>query len=93
MTKRLHRLWQRARKQPKGWSSLDLDELARLLGFIEQRGRGKGDHRLYLHSKGFVWGFDPRGSVKPPYVRELVRLVLKHGLVKDNETEEENDNS
>jgi hypothetical protein len=91
MTRRLRRLWQRARKQPKGWSPEDLDELARQLGFVEQKGRGKGDHRLYLHPKGLVWGFDPRGNVKPPYVRELVRLAQTHGLVEDEEKNEKHD--
>jgi hypothetical protein len=59
--------------------------------FVEQKGRGKGDHRLYLHPKGFVWGFDPRGDVKPPYVRELVRLAQTHRLVEDEETNEKHD--
>lgn len=89
MTRRLRRLWQRARRQPRGWSAAELDELARLLGFVEQSGRGKGDHRLYVHPNGFVWGFDPRGDVKPPYVRELVRLARKHGLVEDSEIDKE----
>jgi hypothetical protein len=86
MTRRLRRLWQRARKQSKGWSAGELDELARLLGFVEQKGRGKGDHRLYVHPKGLVWGFDPRADVKPPYVRELVSLALKYHLVENDET-------
>jgi len=71
---------------------VELDELARLLGFIEQKGRGKGDHRLYIHPRGFVWGFDPRGDVKPPYVRELVRLAQKYSLTEESETNEEDSN-
>jgi hypothetical protein len=92
MTRRLRRLWQRAQKQLKGWSSVEVDELARLLGFIEQKGRGKGDHRLYFHPKGLVWGFDPRGDVKAPYVRELARLAQLHGLVESDETKQKDSN-
>lgn len=89
MTRRLRRLWQRAQRKPSGWSAAEVDELARFLGFVEQKQRGKGDHQLYLHPKGLVWGFDPRGNVKPPYVRELVRLARKHRLVEDNEQDKE----
>jgi hypothetical protein len=91
MTRRLRRLWQRAQKQPKGWSAVEVDELARLLGFAEQKGRGKGDHRLYFHPKGLVWGFDPRGDVKAPYVKELIRLAQRHGLVESHETKQTDD--
>lgn len=89
MTRRLRKLWQRAQKHPQGWSALEVDELARLLGFVEQKQRGKGDHRLYLHPKKLVWGFDPRDDVKPPYVKELVRLAQKYSLAEDSETEQE----
>lgn len=89
MTRRLRRLWQRAQRKPSGWSAAQVDELARLLGFVEQKQRGKGDHRLYVHPKGPVWGFDPRGDVKPPYVTELVRLAHKHGLAEDSEADKE----
>jgi hypothetical protein len=89
MNRRLRRLWRRVRDKPIGWSAVEVDELARLLGFVEQKKRGKGDHRLYFHPKGLVWGFDPRGNVKPPYVKELVRLAQTNGLVEDNETEDE----
>jgi hypothetical protein len=61
------------------------------MGYVEQKGCGKGDHQLYLHPRGLVWGFDPRGYVKPPYVRELVRLVQTRGLVEDEETNEKHD--
>ena len=91
MTRRLHRLWQRAQKQPKGWSAVEIDDLARLLGFVEQKKRGKGDHRLYFHPKGLVWGFDPRGDVKVPYVKELIRLALRNGLVESDEKEQTDD--
>ena len=91
MTRRLRRLWQRAQKQPKGWSAVEVDELARLLGFAEQKGRGKGDHRLYFHPKGLVWGFDPRGDVKAPYVKEPIRLAQQHGLVESHETKQTDD--
>ncbi len=91
MTRRLHRLWARAQKQPNGWSAVEVDELARLLGFAEQKGRGKGDHRLYFHPRGVVWGFDPRGDVKAPYLKELVRLARQHGLVESNKVEQRND--
>jgi hypothetical protein len=45
----------------------------------------KGYHRLYVHPRGLVWGFDPRGDVKPPYVKELVQLVEAYGLDEQNE--------
>ncbi len=89
MNRRLRRLWKRAQDKPAGWSDVEVDELARLLGFVEQKKRGKGDHRLYFHPRGIVWGFDPRGNVKPPYVKELVRLAQTHDLVESNETENE----
>ena len=87
MTRRLRRLWERARDKPVGWSAAEVDELARLLGFVEQKKQSKGDHRLYFHPKGLTWGFDPRGNVKPPYVKELVRLAKTNGLVENDETE------
>jgi predicted RNA binding protein YcfA (HicA-like mRNA interferase family) len=93
MTRRLRRLWERAQNKPAGWSAAEVDELARLLGFVEQKKRGKGDHRLYLHPKGLVWGFDPRGNVKPPYVKELVRLAQTNSFVESDETESEDDKS
>ena len=89
MTRRLRRLWERARDKSAGWSAAEVDEFARLLGFVEQKKRGKEDHRLYFHPKGMVWGFDPRGNVKPPYVKELVRVAQTNGLVENNETESE----
>ena len=91
MTRRLRRLWERAQNKPTGWSATEVDELARLLGFVEQKKRGKGDHRLYFHPKGLVWGFDPRGNVKPPYVKELVRLAQTNSLVKNDETKSEDE--
>jgi hypothetical protein len=36
-------------------------------------------------------GFDPRGDVKPPYVKELVRLARKHRLVEESEVDKEHD--
>jgi hypothetical protein len=91
MTRRLRRLWERAQNKPAGWSAAEVDELARLLGFVEQKKRGKGDHRLYFHPKGLVWGFDPRGNVKPPYVKELVRLAQTNSFVESDETESKDD--
>lgn len=85
MTRKLRRLLQRAQKKSAGWSAGEVDEFARLLGFVEQKRRGKGDHRLYVHPRGLVWGFDPRGDVKPPYVKELVQLVDAYGLAEHNE--------
>ena len=93
MIRRLRRLWERAQNKPAGWSAAEVDELARLLGFVEQKKGGKGDHRLYFHPKGLVWGFDPRGNVKPPYVKELVRLAQMNKLVESDETESEDDKS
>jgi predicted RNA binding protein YcfA (HicA-like mRNA interferase family) len=44
-------------------------------GFVLEKGRGKGDHRIYRHPSGRKVSIDPRNPLLPVYVKQIVVAI------------------
>jgi len=62
----------------RGRKSVDpsrADKALKAAGFVLQKGRGKGDHRIYRHPSGRKVSVDPRNPLLPVYVKRIIAAI------------------